>query len=92
MLGASKKVAKQLLVIELLIVSNLAYFLFVLIAIFNQRGLLHISFVDTVNQYFHFSDYLLLYIIITLMSYLLSQKYASKLFKSSVMNAYREEV
>ena len=92
MLGASKKVAKQLLVIELLIVSNLAYFLFVLIAIFNQRGLLHIPFIDTVNQYFHFSDYLLLYIIITLMSYLLSQKYASKLFKSSVMNAYREEV
>lgn len=92
MLGASKKVARHLLIIELLVVSNLAYFVFVLLAYFNQINLISVAFIDTVNTYFHFQDYILMYIIITIMSLLISEKYASQLFKNSIMSAYREEV
>lgn len=92
MLGASKKVARHLLIIELLVVSNLAYFMFVILAYCNKVNLINIGFIDTINTYFHFKDYILMYIIITTMSFLISEKYAAQLFKNSVMSAYREEV
>ncbi len=89
MLGGTKKTAKDLLIIELLVVSNLAYFFFVGLAYFDKNGL---NVLEAVNKYFLIKDYVILYLIICLMSYLISQRYARKLFKDSVMNTYREEV
>ena len=91
MLGASKKVCLDLLITELLVVSNISYFIFLLIAELNRRKYFHIGFINTVNTYFHRNDYIVLYIIITLMSLLISLRYSRKLFKNSVMNTYREE-
>ena len=45
-----------------------------------------------VNTYFKLNDYIVLYLILTIMSLLISIKYANKLFKNSVMSVYREEV
>ena len=92
MLGASKKVCLNLLITELLIVSNISYFLFLLIAELNRRKVFEIGFIDTVNTYFNVNDYIILYIIISLMSILISLRYSRKLFKNSVMNTYREEM
>ncbi len=92
MLGASKNVCRELLVIELLVISNLSYFIFIGIAELNKTKLLNIGFIDTVNTYFRFNDYIVLYVVLTLMSLLISVKYAAKLFKNSVMSVYREEV
>lgn len=92
MLGASKSVARQLLIIELLLIANLAYFTFVIVALLNRINIINIGFINTVNTYFHLNDYILMYIIITIMSLLISEKYAAKLFKTSAMSAYREEV
>lgn len=92
MLGASKSVARQLLIIELLLIANLAYFTFVIVALLNRTNIINIGFINTVNTYFHLNDYILMYIIITIMSLLISEKYAAKLFKTSAMSAYREEV
>lgn len=92
MLGASKNVCRELLIIELFIVSNIAYFLFVFILFLERIGIFSWEFLTLVNNYLLFSDYLLLYVIISLMSILVSVKYSKKLFKVSVMNAYREEV
>lgn len=92
MLGGSRKTSKQLLIIELLLVSNIAFILFVGIAYLNKIGVLNIAFINTVNEYFLLKDYILLYIIISLMSYLISIKYARKLFKDSAISTYREEV
>jgi len=92
MLGASKKICKWLLIIELLVVSNLSYFIFIGLAELNKTNFLNVNFINTVNTYFRFGDYITLYIVLTLMSLLISIKYASKLFKNSVMKVYREEV
>lgn len=92
MLGASKKVCRQLLIIELLVISNLSYFIFIGLAELNKTALLNVKFIDTVNRYFVFNDYVVLYLVLTLMSLLISVRYASKLFKNSVMSVYREEV
>lgn len=92
MLGGSKKVSKQLLIIELLAVANIAYFLFILFISLNRLGFISLSFVDTIINYLSLGDYLLLYLILILMSYIISLKYAKKLFKNSVIKTLAEEV
>lgn len=92
MLGGTKKTAKDLLITELFVVSNIAYFVFVIVAYLQRIDILHINFIDTVNRYFVFKDYIILYVVVILMSYLISLKYANKLFKNSAMNTYREEM
>ena len=92
MLGGSKKVSKQLLIIELLAVANIAYFLFILFINLNRLGFISLSFVDTIINYLSLGDYFLLYLILILMSYIISLKYAKKLFKNSVIKTLAEEV
>lgn len=92
MLGATKKIAKELLIIELLLVSNLAYFGFLLFLLINHMGWIHVSFVSVILNYLKPNDYILLYVILILISYLISQKFAKKLFKNSVVQTIKEEV
>lgn len=92
MLGSSKKVARQLLVIELFIISNLAYFSFMGCLYLNKINIISYNLFNTINDFLIFKDYLLLYIILIVLSFLTSEKYAAKIFKNSVMNSYREEV
>lgn len=92
MLGAPKKIARQLLVIELFIVANIAYFSFDLCVYLNSLNIIKNSTLKTINEYLTFNDYALIYVIIIFLSFLISEKYAAKIFKKSVMNSYREEV
>ncbi len=92
MLGSPKKVARQLLIIELFIVANIAYFAFDLLVYLNSLGTIKNSILQTINEYLSFNDYTLIYLILIFLSFLTSEKYAAKIFKKSVMNSYREEV
>ena len=92
MLGGSKTVCHQLLIIELLIITNISYLLFITIIELNKTNLINIDILKTVNEYFKPTDYLILYSILIIMSFLTSIRYSRKLFDTSVMNSYREEV
>ena len=46
----------------------------------------------TEQEYLKIRDYILVYIILILMSYLISTRYAVKIFKKSAMKSVREEV
>ena len=91
MLGGSKGVINSLISIELLIICNISYFLYILGVKSYEADLINISLFRDVSKYFSLNDYLIIYILIVLMSFLLSQKYASWLFKDTAMNVYREE-
>ena len=92
MLGATKKVSKQLLVIELLNVSNLAYFIFLGIIYLNKINIINIGFIETIIKYLTIRDYIILYLILIMMSFLISTKFSRKLFKNSAMKTIKEEV
>lgn len=92
MLGASKNICRQLLIIELFVVSNISYFIFILLAELNKTTYMNVKFIDMINNYLKFNDYITLYFIITFISLIISIRYASNLFKNSVMNTYREEI
>ena len=91
-LGATKKVAKRLLDIELLTVINIAYILFLILVILVKKGTVHWNYVKNLTEYLTIIDYIVVYILLVFMSWLISNRFARKLFKQSAMNTYREEV
>jgi len=91
-LGATKNVAKQLLDIELLIDINIAYISFLGITLLARSGIITNSYLKDMVEFFTFKDFVLIYVVLIIMSLLISNRYAHKLFKSSVMKTYREEV
>lgn len=92
MLGATKKVAKHLLIIELLVVSNLAFWLLMGVLGLYQVGFLPYEVFRTVIKYLTFYDYVLLFVIMNVMAYFISLKFSKKLFKKNVMTTMKEEV
>ena len=92
MLGASKKISRELLIIELINVANIAYLLFGVFLVLNYFNVINIGFAHTILEYMRIRDYILLYIILVTMSYLISSKFAKKLFKDSAMKTLKEEV
>ena len=91
-LGTRCKDCKHLLEIELFTTSNIAYFTFILLLILNQNHILNLSILSSVINYLKLSDYILLYLACSLMSYLISLRFSRKIFKNSAMKTMREEV
>ena len=92
MLCATKKDSKELLIIELLTVSNLAFFSFMIVIYLNSIHIINLEFINTILTYLNFKDYAILYIVLIMMSYLISQKFSKKLFKKSAISTIKEEV
>ena len=92
MLGATKKISKQLLNIELFTISNLAFF--IVIGIFNcvEKGLVNIEFLQSLIDYLTIGNYIMIYSILTIMSQLLSRRFSKNLFKESAMKTHKMEV
>ena len=91
-LGATVRDCKQLLEIELFTVFHLAYFLFLFLLYGNQAHLFKISLLNTMGEYLHFSDDILLYLTLLFMSYLISSRFSRKIFKNSAMKTMWEEI
>lgn len=91
-LGGSKKVIKSLIRIELFTVFNLTYFIIIALAILVKQNYITFDYINNLTSYLDIKDYILIYIILFIMSFLISARYSRKLFKSSAMKAYREEV
>ena len=91
MLGSNKKVCKKLLSIELLVISNIAYLLFLSSLILTKFNVIKLSQFKLILDYFGIYEMIGLYILINLMSYLISIKYSKKIFKKSVINTLKED-
>ena len=91
-LGATRKSAKQLLDIELITVLNVSYILIIGAVILVGQNIINIPKIKEFMEYLVIPDYIILYLILILLSFILSSRYARKLFKHSAMDTYREEV
>ena len=89
-LGIALKSMKQILNIELLTITNIAYILFLTISLLLKNNIIPNTL--TSFRFLLLKDYIIIYIITIFMSLLISNRFTSKLFKSSMMNVYREEV
>lgn len=89
-LGVALKSMKQILNIELLTITNIAYIIFLTISLLLKNNIIPNTL--TSFRFLLLKDYIIIYIITIIMSLLISNRFSSKLFKSSMMNVYREEV
>lgn len=92
MLGASVGVSMSLVIIELLNVAYIAYLTFLYIIYLNSQKVIKVGFINTILKYLKFSDYAILFIIVSFISILISLKYSQKLFKSSAIKTLKEGV
>lgn len=92
MLGSSSKTAKNLLDIELNVITNIAYFLFILLILLSKYDVLGLSYIKSLAEFLSLKEYIIIYLILVVMSYLTSTRYAAKLFKKSAMNTIKESV
>ncbi len=90
MLGASSGDCRGLIVVELLVILNLAFFLMLGGIYAAAQGYFDISMVETILRYLTNRDYVVLYAVLNLMAILIAVRYSRQLFKKSAMNVYKE--
>jgi len=91
-LGATASHTKRILDVELFINSSLAYITYIVFILLVKNDILNIKFIKNSIEYLSILDFILMYVILIVMSYLISTRFSSKIFKKSAMKSYREEV
>ena len=92
MLGATYKNVRRILDIELFINSTLSYIVLLLFIYCVKQNVIHLEYIAKLSEFLHLKEYVLMYVILILMSRLISIKFARKLFKNTAINTYNEEV
>ena len=92
MLGATKKNCAAMLRVELFIVYNIAFAIGLLMLAMVKGGIITIDYLVTIVGVLQPINLLALYVVMGLMTILLANRYAKKMFKDSAMDAFREEV
>ena len=91
-LGGSYIEVKRLLQIELLNVTNIVYLVFLVISLLIKNDIIVSESIKSMLFYINLKEYVIVYLIISVMSYLTSSRYSRKIFKRSVITTYNEEV
>ena len=90
-LGATRKNAKSLLRIELFTVMNIAYFIVFGIIELVKNNIITNATLQSLVSYLTWTDFVITYLILFVISMVISNRYSKKLFKKSAMNTYRDE-
>ncbi len=90
MLGMAKKNVRRILDVEMLLMVNLAYALFIGCVALVKFGGVRVEYIVELIQYMSMADYIVLYVIILIMAYLISGKFSRHLFKKTAMSTFRE--
>ncbi|MBR0128154.1 MAG: ATP-binding cassette domain-containing protein [Firmicutes bacterium] len=91
MIGISKRSIARMIDLELFIVLNIAFAIFLLAVLLVSNHIIDIEYVSTLIKYMHGYDYVILYAILVVMSWLISEIFARGLFKRTAIRTYREE-
>lgn len=92
MLGATAKSTRKVLNIELFINSTISYFVVLAFGYLVKQDIIKIEFIANLIKYITLKECILMYLILFIVTQLIARKFAKKIFKSSAMNRYNEEV
>ena len=92
MLGATAKSTRKVLNIELFINSTISYFVVLAFGYLVKQDIIKIEFIANLIRYITLKECILMYLILFIVTQLIARKFAKKIFKSSAMNRYNEEV
>lgn len=92
MLGATSKSTRKILNIELFINSTLSYLMVLTFGYLVKQDIIKIEFIANLIKYITLNECILMYLILFVVTQLIARKFVKKIFKSSAMNRYNEEV
>lgn len=92
MLGATYKNVKRILDIELFINSTLSYIVLLFFIYAIKINIINLEYISKITEFLGAKEYILMYVILIVISGLISRKFAKKLFKNTTINTYNEEV
>ena len=91
-LGSTLKTTKDLLNIELITLSHVAFIIFSIFIILVKYNVIKSTNILELTSFVGIKQYVLLYITLMIITLLIASRYSRKLFKGTVMNTYKEEV
>jgi len=91
MLGMAKKNIRRILDVEMLLVVNIAYLVFLGSIAAVKAHIISVDYIIKLIDYMKPVDFAILYVIVLVMAYLISGKFAKSLFRKTAMKTYREE-
>ena len=91
-LGANKCIAKQILDIELFLNSTIAYIICLVELYLVKTDVLQITTLKRLVPFVGIKEIITMYVILIVMSQLISNRFSRKIFKNSVMKTMAEEV
>jgi hypothetical protein len=92
MLGATYKNVRRILDIELFINSTISYAILLLFIYTVKLNIINLEYIAKLSEFLSIKEYVIMYIILIVISRLISIKFAKKLFKNTAINTYNEEV
>lgn len=93
MLGGSKGACRGLIITDMLVIAHIAYIAVSAFIYKVKDGTINqIGFFNEMAKYIEAKDFAILYCIIVIMAALIALRYAGKLFKSTALTTYKEEV
>jgi len=91
MLGSTKRVCKNLLSIELLTFANISYVIFIIVLMLAKANIIKYKLFKNLVDYMGLFEIILIYLIITGMSYVISLKFSKDIFRKTAQSSYKEE-
>ncbi len=87
-LGSTKKVCINILMKELVCHATIAYSFFLFIIYLINKEVIHFEYFKELAKYVGVVEYVLVYLILILLSILISLRYGRKIFKDSIIKTY----
>ncbi len=92
MLGATYKNVRRILDIELFTNSTISYLFLIAFIYLVKTNVIALEYIAKLVSFLSIKEYVLMYVILIVISRLISIKFARKLFKNTAINTYNEEV
>jgi putative ABC transport system permease protein len=90
-LGASKKLSKNLLFMELFTIFNIAFIMVITLVVLIEKDVILFSGLKEMLSFMKISDYALVYLLILFMTYLIQVRFTKYLFKQSAITTFNKE-
>ena len=91
MLGLARRPIHRILDVEILLVANIAFAVFLIVIALVTRGVIDIDYLYTLIRYLQARDYVILYLLVSAMALLISAWFSRRLFRKTAMGSFREE-
>ena len=91
-LGSTKQVCVNILMNELTTLAILTYSVFLIFIYLVKKNIINVEYFQTMTKYIGIEEYLLVFLILIVLSILMSLRYGRKIFKNSIIKTYGERI